>query len=138
MLTVNQTLRILKLQDCDLNDVIAGHIATGLTKNSSLKQLNLKSNRMLTSTGAARIFKSLEHNTGLEELDLSSNKFNQYQSAANHDSEALGCAVERMLTANQTLRILKLQDCGLNDVTTSHIATGLQYNSSCSCDITEC
>ena len=139
MLTVNQTLRILKLQDCHLDDVIAGHIATGLTKNSSLKQLNLKSNRMLTSTGAARIFKSLKHNTSLEELDLSSNKFNQYRSAANDDSEALGCAVERVLTVNQTLRILKLQDCvGLDDVTTSHIAAGLQYNSSCSCDITEC
>ena len=138
MLTVNQTLRILKLQDCHLNDVITGHIATGLTKNSSLKQLNLKSNRMLTGTGAARIFKSLEHNTSLEELDLSSNKFYQYRTATNDDSEVLGCAVEGMLTVNQTLRILKLQDCGLNDVTTSHIATGLQYNSSCCCDITEC
>jgi len=129
MLTVNRTLRILKLQDCHLNDVIAGHIATGLTKNSSIKQLNLSDNR-ITSVGAAHIFKSLEHNISLEELDLSLNKFYQPD-----DSEALGCAVEGMLTKNQTLRILSLRDCHLNDGVTGHIATGLKYNSSCSCDI---
>ena len=130
MLTVNQTLRILKLQDCGLNDVIAGHIATGLSKNSSLKQLNLKSNR-ITSVGAAHIFKSLEHNTSLKELDLSSNIFSShYRTATNDDSEALGCAVEGMLTVNQTLRILELQDCQFNDMLAGHIGTGLAKNSS--------
>ena len=130
----NQTLRILNLQNCNLNDVIAGHIATGLTKNSSVKQLNLKSNGitsigashifrtvkqlnlksniMLTSIGAVQIFKCLEQNSSLKELDLSSNEFfSHYQTATNDDSEALGCAVEEMLTVNQTLRILNLQDC---------------------------
>ena len=132
MLTLNQTLRILDLRFCHLNDVIAGHIATGLAKNSSVKQLKLSDNRF-NSVGAAHIFKSLEKNTSLEELDLSSNEFFS-RSAKSNDSEALGCAVERMLTVNQTLRILNLRDCHLNDVVTGHIATGLQYNSSCTCD----
>ena len=130
MLTINQTLRILNLQNCDLNDVIAGHIATGLARNSSVEKLNLKSNKMLTSTGAAHIFKSLEHNTSLEELELSSNEFYQYRSTANDDSEALGCAVEGMLKVNQTLRILNLQGYRLNSEIAGHIATGLAKNSS--------
>ena len=129
MLTVNQTLRILNLQNCHLNDVIAGHIAAGLAKNSSVKQLNLKSNR-ITITGAAHIFRSLEYNSNLEELDLSSNElFSHY---LDNDSEALHCAVEEMLTVNQTLRILNLRDCNI-DVIACHIATGLKYNSSCTC-----
>ena len=133
MLTVNQTLRIVNLQDCHLNDVVTGHIANGLAKNNSVNQLSMKSNR-ITSVGAAHIFKSLEHNTSLEELDLSSNEFfSQSGKEKNDDSEVLGCAVEGMLTVNQTLRILNLQDCELNSVVTGHIATGLQYNSSCTC-----
>ena len=155
MLTVNQTLRILNLQDCHLHGMIAGHIATGLTSNTSLKQLSLGSNS-ITRVGAVHIFKSLEHNTSLEELDLSSNLFFSHSQSANNgdsdnddskaskffsqtaksdDSEVLGCAVEGMLTVNHTLRFLNLQDCHLNSVVTGHIATGLQYNSVCSCNV---
>ena len=131
MLTTNQTLRILNLQDCALDDVIAGHIATGLTKNTSVKQLNLKSNS-ITSVGAVQIFKSLEHSTSLEELDLSLNRFTSFYRS--DDSEALGCAVERLLRVNQTLRILNLQHCHLDDAVMHHIATGLKYNRSCRCN----
>ena len=111
--------------------MIAGHIATGLTKNSSVKQLNLKSSK-ITSAGAAQIFKSLEHSTSLEELNLSSNRFASFYRS--DDSEALGCAVERLLRVNQTLRILNLQHCHLNDAIMHHIATGLKYNRSCRCN----
>ena len=131
MLTINQTLRILNLQNCYLNDVIIGHTATGLVKNSSVKQLKLSTNSF-TSVGAVHIFKSLEQNTSLEELDLSSNIF-FLQSAKNDDSEVLGRAVEEMLTINQTLRSLNLRDWHLNDVIAHHIANGLQCNSSCTC-----
>ena len=135
MLTVNRTLRILKLQDCHLHDVIAGHmyIANGLAKNSSVKQLNLKGNR-ITSVGAAHIFRSLEHNTSLEELDLSSNELlSHYRTVTKDDSEALGCAVERMLILNHALRILNMRDCNLDIVIAGHIATALEYDSSCTC-----
>ena len=122
LLTANQTLRILKLQNC-LNDVMAGHIATGLAVNNSAKQLIL--NLKITSVGAARLFKSLEHNTSLEELHLSF--FSLFE---NDEALALGCAVERMLTINQTLRILHLQGYHVNDKFACHIANGLAKNSS--------
>ena len=123
LLTVNQTLRVLNFQNC-LNDVIASHIANGLTKNNSTKQLIL--NLKITGVGAARIFKSLEHNTSLEELHLSFFSL----LATYKDDEALGCAVEGMLTVNQTLKILNLQGYHVNDEIAGCIATGLAKNSS--------
>ena len=42
----------------------------------------------------------LEHNTSLVELDLSENR-----QLAEGDSEAVGCAIERMLNMNKTLKV---------------------------------
>ena len=56
------------------------------------------------------IFRSLEHNTSLEELDLSENS-----QLAEGDSEAVGCAIERMLNVNRTLKLLNLSECGVTD-----------------------
>ena len=55
------------------------------------------------------IFRSLEHNTSLEELDLSGNS-----QLAEGDSEAVGCAIERMLNVNRTLKVLNLSGCGFD------------------------
>ena len=62
------------------------------------------------------IFRSLEHNTSLEELDLS-----ESSQLADGNSEAVGCAIERMLNVNRTLRVLTLRDCGLDIVLATHI-----------------
>ena len=46
------------------------------------------------------------------------------------DSEAVGRAIERMLTVNKTLKGLYLSHCGLNDSVGRHIAAGLTHNTS--------
>ena len=71
------------------------------------------------------IFRSLEHNTSVEELDLSRNR-----QLAEGDSEAVGCAIERMLNVNRTLKVLNLSYCGLDAVMAIHIAACLAHNAS--------
>ena len=77
------------------------------------------------STGAVSIFRSLEHNTSLEELDLSENS-----QLAEGDSEAVGCAIERMLNVNRTLKVLNLSGCNVTDPIVKCILTGLTKNTS--------
>ena len=133
MLTVNQTLRVLNLQNCYLDDVITNCLSTGLTDNNSVKQLKLK---VPTDIGVAHIFKSLKYNTSLEELELTSADYLHMKclalpgNAIEGDHDALGCVVEEMLTVNQTLRVLSLQNYHLSDESIGHFATGLAKNSS--------
>ena len=135
VLMANKTLRILNLQDCLLSDETASHIATGIAKNSSLKQLILKS----STIGATHIFRSLELNSTLEELDLSSSDYLDWLSSGYSDcqsaaqQESLGYAIERMLTANKSLKLLNMQDCHLSGVIIEHIIIGLQHNNFCDC-----
>ena len=71
------------------------------------------------------IFGSLEHNTSLEELDLSDNS-----QLAEGDSEAVGCAIAKMLKINRTLKVLCLTNCGLDTVVATHIFKSLEFNTS--------
>ena len=71
------------------------------------------------------IFRSVEHNTSLDKLDLSWN-----WQLAKGDSEAIGCATERMLSVNRTLKVLHLSGCGLDTAGVTHIAAGLAQNAS--------
>ena len=75
------------------------------------------------SQNAVGIFTSLEHNTSLKELDLSVNS-----KLAEGDSEAMGCAIERMLNVNRTLKVLNLRDCRLKTAVVTHIVAGLKHN----------
>ena len=93
-----------------------------LNVNGTLKVLNLSKCKLDTAV-ATSIFRSLQHNTSLEELDLSEN--NQL---AEGDSEALGCAIERMLSVNRTLEVLNLSGCNVTDAIVQHILTGLTKN----------
>ena len=90
-----------------------------------MKLINSLEEKNISSTGAVSIFRSLEHNTSLEELDLSGNS-----QLARGDSEAVGCAIERMLNANTTLKVLHLSSCGLNTGVASHTFRSLEHNSS--------
>ena len=218
MLSVNRTLKVLNLRDCNVNDPIVQHILTGLTKNTSLVKLDIgfctlsvscavsllqqvathptlsrvhvgevnvigvgrmeldrgtatvtmsqghmipkncvefsralsysgmkaKFNadksvehlpaglivqalilKQISSTVVMRIFSSLEHNTSLEELDLSRNR-----QLAKGDSEAVGCAIERTLSVNRTLKVLNLHDCRLDAAVVTHIFRSLEHNTS--------
>ena len=74
------------------------------------------------------IFQSLEHNTSLEELDISENWGLANSQLAKGDSEAVGCAIERMLNLNRTLKVLNLKNCRLNTIVITHTAAGLVHN----------
>ena len=97
----------------------------GLAESTSLKVCDFSNVNEINSSGAVRIFTWLQHNTSLEELDLSRNSH-----LTEDDSEAVGRAIERMLTVNRTLKGLYLSHCGLNDAVGRHIVSGLSNNAS--------
>ena len=120
----NSGLKVSKLIVQDLTDQTAEHFALGLSESQSIQALDLVGNK-ISSAGAVSIFRSLEHNTSLEELDLSENR-----QLAEGDGEAVGCAIERMLSVNRTLKVLNLSDCRLDTTAVTHIAAGLAHNAS--------
>ena len=102
MLTVSRALTALNVSDSGLTCKVATYIASRLAQNNLLKTVVLHSNQ-IGSAGAVSIFRSLERNTSLEELDLSWNS-----QLAKGGSEAVGCAMERTLNVNETLKVLNL------------------------------
>ena len=78
----------------------------------------------IDSQNAVNIFRSLEH-ISLEELDLTGNS-----QLTMGDSEAVGCAIERMLNVNRTLKVLNLSSCRVTEPIVKHIQTGLTKNTS--------
>ena len=122
ILTVSKTIQTLKLQQCGICDQTGTQIGVGLTDNKSLRVLNI-SHGSIHSGGAVSIFTSLQHNSSLEELDLSWNWY-----LTKDDSEAVGCAIERMLTVNKAIQTLKLQQCGICDKICKKIGVGLAEN----------
>ena len=122
ILTVNKAIQTLKLQQCGICDQIGKQIGVGLTRNKSLRVLNI-SHGSIHSGGAVSIFKSLQQNSSLEELDLSWNWY-----LTKDDGEAVGCAIERMLTVNKAIQTLKLQQCGICDKICKKIEVGLAEN----------
>ena len=115
---------IAKLNVVDLIDLTAEHFAVGLAESRSVRALDVRANS-IGSTGAVSILRSLEYNTSLEELDLSENS-----QLAKGDSEAVGCALERMLNVNRTLKVLNLRKCGLDTAVATSIFKSLEYNTS--------
>ena len=117
-------VRVSKLKVKDLTDRTAEHLAIVLAEYKSVQALDLKHNK-ICSAGAVSIFRSLEHNNSLEELDLSGNS-----QLVEDDSEAVGCAIERMVSVNRTLKVLNLSGCSITDTIVKHILTGLTKNTS--------
>jgi len=156
MLRVNTRLKLLTLRYCELDTAVAIHIGAGLEHNTSLEELNLSENHQLAVGGsdavgcaiermlrvnrrlkllnlhhceldtavAIHIAAGLEHNTSLEELNLSENR-----QLAVGGSEAVVCAIERMLRVNTRLKVLNLRNCGLDTAVAIHIAAGLEHSS---------
>ena len=114
---------VSKLNARNLTDQRAEH-SVELAERLSVQVLDLKHNK-IASTGAVSIFRSLEHNTSLDKLDFSWN-----WQLVESDGEAVGCAVERMLNVNRTLKVLHLSGCGLDTAGVTHIAAGLAQNAS--------
>ena len=126
----NSGLKVSNLNVENLTDQTAEHFAVGLAESQSVQALKLNhgfggNKNNIGSTGAGSIFRLLEHNTSLEELDLSGNS-----QLAEGDSDAVGCAIERMLNVNRTLKVLNLCDCRLGTTVVTHTAAGLAHNAS--------
>ena len=121
MLNVNRTIKILNLTDCGFTSEVASYFANGLTQNHSVRKVILHSNN-IGSTRAVSIFRSLDHNTSLEEVDLSVNS-----QLVERDSEAVGCALEKMLNMKRTLKVLNLCGCKVTDPVAKHVVTGLMH-----------
>ena len=86
------------------------------------KTLNVSSNSV-TGPSVVSLFIVLERNTCLKTLDLFDNNI-----TAGEHSEAVGQAIEGMLRVNQSLQVLELLNCDLDDTVIGHIATGLTHN----------
>ena len=116
-------MKVSKLT-ANTRSTIAEYLAVGFDEGLLVQMLHFRANS-INSTGAVSIFRSLEHNSSLEELDLSGNS-----QLAEGDSEAVGCAIERMLNVNRTLKVLNLSDCNATDPIVKHILAGLTKNTS--------
>ena len=106
----------------DLTVQTAEYFAVGIAESQSLQVLKFE-HCNINSTGVVTIFRSLEHNRTLEELDLSGNS-----QLAEGDSETVGCAIDRMLSVNRTLKKLNMYDYELDTTVITHIAAGLAHN----------
>ena len=107
------------------NEAVGCAIERTLNVNRKLRVLTLRECGLDIAV-ATHIFRSLEHNPNLEEVDL----FGNSQLAEGDDSEAVGCAIERMLIVNKTLKTLNLGGCQVIDPTAEHITSGLTRNTS--------
>ena len=110
MLRVNQSLQVLKLYDCDLHDTVIGHIATGLTHNTSLQELDISENRSVTSDGWVQFFQAIQKGTtSLQTLDISVN---------NLRSKGV-IALSQMLLYNKIITALSIIDISSSETITT-------------------
>ena len=99
MLRVNQSLQVLKLYACNLDDTVIGHIATGLTHNTTLQELDIGINRSVTSDEWVQFFQTIQNGTtSLQKLDISYNGL---------QSEGV-IALSQMLLHNMTITTLSM------------------------------
>ena len=119
MLRVNQSLQVLKLSLCDLDDTVIGYIATGLTHNTTLQELDIGNNRSVTSDGWVQLFQAIQHPT-LSILDISGNNLGR------EGSIALGECIHH----NKTITVLEAWRCGLTDDVLKAMAANLSHESS--------
>ena len=74
MLRVNQSLQVLKLNGCRLDNTVIGHIATGLTHNTTLQELDISDNCSVTNDLWVQLFPAIQKGTtSLKKLDISVN-----------------------------------------------------------------
>ena len=100
MLRVNQSLQALNLYKCELDDTVIGYIATGLTHNTTLQELDISANDSVTSDGWVQLFQTIQNGTtSLQKLDISINDL---------QSEDV-IALSQMLLHNKTITALSIR-----------------------------
>jgi len=119
MLRVSTRLKLLNLHHCELDTAVAIHIAASL-EHSSLAELNIEGNRLITSEGWTHIFKHLHNNLSLKKLNIS------YCGLEDSSSAALA----EMLSCNKSLIELTIGNCGIHEAGLTELAKGLLQNTS--------
>ena len=108
LLRVNQSLQVLELTNCYLDDTVFGHIATGLTHNTTLQEIYIGDNRSVTSDGWVQLFQAIQKGTTpLQKLDI---RFSSVQ------SEGV-IALSQMLLHNNTITALSIRNNIFSSVT---------------------
>jgi len=103
---------------------VCSHLLETAFRSKNLQVLQFQ-NGSIPGQNVVNLFSSLEHNTSLEEFNLSLSI-----QLAEGDSEAVGCAIERLLRVNTRLKVLNLRYCGLDTAVVTDIAAGLEHNTS--------
>ena len=116
--TENSSLKFISLRCCNVTDEVCNGIASGLSRNTSLKKLDLQRNIFTDKS----IVKMLKNCNNLEELNLSMNK--QLMSTGAIDD--LGNAFEQMIKTSTCLRRLKLSG-SVNDIVVNRILSGMKF-----------
>lgn len=122
MLTVHKFLHNIDFTECVISDSMLKFLEAGLSRNSSLRKLSLKSANG-TNTIIC-VLRALQKNCSVEHLDLSSNKFLLVHSC----SELAASEFEKLFKANSTLTTINLYHTCIDDVIASGIAKGLIVN----------
>lgn len=114
---LNGNLEYLNLNNCKIDDTSCDSIGLYLSKNFSLKKLDLYSNQ-IQDEGLIKLLNGLKTNIGLKTLVLLNNKFGND-----------GClALKEYLKLNTSLTDLNIRNCQYDIKGLELIFEGLQYN----------
>ena len=100
MISINMTLKGLCLMNCNITDNGVRYICEGLTKNQSLTELNIRSNRQITSVSTSTIAELINTTKSLTELSL-------HGTSLNNDDIKTICTT---LIENTTIKTLLLSE----------------------------
>jgi Ran GTPase-activating protein (RanGAP) involved in mRNA processing and transport len=111
------SLHSLDLASNDLGSTELADIAPALYRNTSIKVLDVKWNRLIDMESAELLRGIILRNKTITTLDLSGNKFGRFAAAVERIADGLG--------SNSTLLKIDLSHCGLGDGGVSIIAQTL-------------
>jgi len=115
-LAVNSCLRVLRLSHNNLGTEGCVLILQGLAANACLQELDLSHNNATAELGVV-VGKALAAaNTSLTTLLLAGNKL----------GASGGCAMAASIVTNTSLKVLKVQDCGMRDRGSIALANALE------------
>lgn len=117
MIKRNQTIEVLSIAQCGIDDLAIKTFTEYLFENHSLKELNLRKNK-ITYMGIGYFYKYLISNPQLNVLNLNGNTI----------GDEGGRKLGRIISQNTSLLKLNLQLCGINDEGLLSIAEGMYSN----------
>ena len=116
-LRVNRSLHTLELS-CTVTDTGAQHLATMLTANTTLKELDLSS-LTISDTGILHLSEALKHNSSVKKLSFRYNK---------HITNTGAVALSKMLLVNKSLKNLTLYGTSVGEEGAAALMESLLHN----------